>query len=50
MSFRIADLVRDAGMLEQVREHAEILLQDYPAHVDPLIQRWLGERELYGNV
>jgi ATP-dependent DNA helicase RecG len=50
MSFRIADLVRDAGMLEQVREHAEILLQDHPAHVEPLIRRWLGERELYGNV
>ena len=50
MSFRIADLVRDAGMLEQVRETADTLLHDYPSHVEPLIRRWLGERELYGNV
>jgi ATP-dependent DNA helicase RecG len=50
MSFRIADLSRDAGMLDQVKENADIMLRDYPAHVEPLIRRWLGERELYGNV
>lgn len=50
MSFRIADLARDAGMLDQIKEHADILLRDYPDHVAPLIQRWLGDRELYGNV
>jgi len=50
MSFRIADLTRDAGMLEQIKGHADILLRDYPEHVDPLIRRWLGDRELYGNV
>ena len=50
MSFRIADLSRDAGMLDLVKENADILLRDYPANVEPLIRRWLGERELYGNV
>jgi ATP-dependent DNA helicase RecG len=50
MSFRIADLTRDAGMLEQIKGHADILLRDYPDHVGPLIRRWLGDRELYGNV
>lgn len=50
MSFRIADISRDAGMLDQVKEQAEIIQAHYPLHVDPLIRRWLGERELYGNV
>ena len=50
MSFRIADISRDAGMLDQVKEQAEIIQAHYPTHVDPLIRRWLGERELYGNV
>jgi ATP-dependent DNA helicase RecG len=46
----LIDLSRDAGMLDQVKENADIMLRDYPAHVEPLIRRWLGERELYGNV
>ena len=50
MSFRIADLSRDAGMLEPVRHAAERIQRDYPDRIDPLIRRWLGERELYGNV
>ena len=50
MSFRIADISRDAGMLDQVKEQAEIIQAHYPTHVDPLIRRWLGESELYGNV
>ncbi len=50
MSFRVADLIRDASLLEMTREIAEQLQQHYPEHVDPLIRRWLGERELYGNV
>ncbi len=50
MSFRIADLSRDAGMLDQVKVIADELMRDYPAAIDPLIARWLGERELYGNV
>ena len=50
MSFRIADLSRDAGMLEPVRHAAERIQRDSPDRIDPLIRRWLGERELYGNV
>jgi len=50
MSFRVADLIRDASLLEMTREMAEQLQQHYPEHVDPLIRRWLGEREHYGNV
>ncbi len=50
MSFRIADIARDAGMLDQVKEQAEVIQSQYSDHIDPLIRRWLGERELYGNV
>ncbi|TFH75555.1 ATP-dependent DNA helicase RecG [Gammaproteobacteria bacterium LSUCC0112] len=50
MSFRIADLVRDADLLDPVRSAADYIEQSYPLHVDPLVDRWLGGRELYGNV
>lgn len=50
MSFRIADLSRDAGMLDQVKEQADIITQQYPECIDPLIKRWLGTKSLYGNV
>lgn len=50
MSFRIADLSRDAGMLEQVRITAELIQKEHPDRIEPLIRRWLGDRELYGNV
>ena len=49
-AFHIADLVRDQAMLPQI-EHAALLLQEkYPQHVAPLIRRWLGLREHYGEV
>ena len=50
MSFRMADLVRDADLLDPVKSAADLLEQNYPSHVGPLIDRWLGGRELYGNV
>ena len=50
MTFRIADLVRDAGLLDQVKDASELVLAQHPDIVDPLIQRWLGERTLYVNV
>jgi ATP-dependent DNA helicase RecG len=50
MSFRMADLVRDAELLDPVKSAADYIEQFYPSHVDPLVDRWLGDRELYGNV
>jgi ATP-dependent DNA helicase RecG len=50
MSFRMADLVRDAELLDPVKSAADLIEQNYPSHVDPLVDRWLGDRELYGNV
>lgn len=49
-AFHIADLVRDQVLLPRI-EHAGRLMQEkYPQHVTPLIRRWLGVRERYGEV
>jgi ATP-dependent DNA helicase RecG len=49
MSLRIADLVRDQGLLDEVREAAEMMLRDHPAEADRLVERWLGRRADYGR-
>lgn len=50
MSFRIADLSRDADLLDPVKSAADLIEQHYPSHIGPLVDRWLGDQELYGNV
>ncbi len=47
---RIADLVRDADLLEEVRAIAMTLLESSPQRVAALRARWIGEREQYGRV
>ena len=47
---RVADLSRDADLLEQVRTVAAELLSACPERVAPLRQRWIGEAEQYGRV
>lgn len=49
MQLRIADLVRDQGLLDEVREAAEMMLRDHPVDADRLIDRWLGRRADYGR-
>lgn len=50
MSFRVADISRDAHLLDDVRKYSELILASYPQLVDPLVDRWLGRRENYGRV
>ena len=50
MSFRVADLSRDAQLLDPVKLAADQIEVAYPSHIAPLVDRWLGDRELYGNV
>lgn len=50
MSFRVADISRDAPLLDTVKEASELILQNHEEIVEPLIQRWLGQREHYANV
>jgi ATP-dependent DNA helicase RecG len=47
---RVADLARDADLLEQVRATAAELLAAAPERVAALRERWIGEREQYGRV
>jgi ATP-dependent DNA helicase RecG len=50
MQFRIADLVRDQGMLDEVRQAAESLIQNDPDAASQLVTRWLGNRVNYVKV
>jgi ATP-dependent DNA helicase RecG len=47
---RIADLIRDADLLEEVRAIATTLLEENPERVAALRARWIGEGEQYGRV
>jgi ATP-dependent DNA helicase RecG len=47
---RVADLLRDADLLPRVQIAAETMLRAWPLQVPPLIDRWVGRRELYGRV
>ena len=50
LQFKVADLMRDAPLLPAVRDAAGQLLQHWPQHVSPLLQRWLKHGQQYGQV
>ena len=50
MTFRVADITRDAKLLDEVHDASEIILQQYPEIIDPLVKRWLGDRVNYVKV
>lgn len=50
MQFRIADLLRDEAMIDDAKQVAASLLEDYPDRVELLIDRWLGDAQAYGKV
>jgi ATP-dependent DNA helicase RecG len=47
---RVADLVRDADLLPQVRAAAARLQDEHPQACAALIARWIGAGEQYGSV
>jgi ATP-dependent DNA helicase RecG len=49
-TLRIADLSRDADLLDEVRAAAALMLDGTPECVTALRMRWIGEREQYGRV
>jgi ATP-dependent DNA helicase RecG len=49
MQLHIADLQRDAHMLPEIKSIAIDLLHNHPDNIDPLIARWLGHSEQYGQ-
>jgi len=50
LRLRIADLERDQDLLPEVGQLANVLLQRWPDRVAPLIDRWLGDGQRYGDV
>ena len=50
ISLKIADLVRDSDLLPRVQDAATLLQNEYPDKMQPLIQRWLGSKERFGQV
>jgi len=46
---KIADLVRDAALIPEIKNMAEHLWTEYPAQSQALINRWLAYKEEYGN-
>jgi len=50
MQFRVADLLRDRHLLDEVREAADWLLEHAPENTRPLIRRWLGGATRYAQV
>jgi ATP-dependent DNA helicase RecG len=49
MQFRIADLLRDQSLLDEVQAAAQLLLDHYPERVGPLVRRWIGDKQHYIN-
>jgi ATP-dependent DNA helicase RecG len=50
MQFRIADIIRDQGLLDEVKALADKILLSHPNVVEPLIRRWLHFGEQYAKV
>lgn len=47
---RVADLLRDADLVPQVQRLGRELLDADPGLAEPLIRRWIGDADRYGNV
>jgi ATP-dependent DNA helicase RecG len=50
IQFKIANITRDADLLESVQKVAATLQSKYPESVSPLINRWLGNTSHYSEV
>ena len=42
IQFKIADLARDRALLDQVQDAAQLICQEHPDAIRPLIERWNG--------
>jgi ATP-dependent DNA helicase RecG len=50
LQFRIADLSRDQGLLNKIEQAASYLLENQDDGIQPIIRRWLGRSDRYGEV
>lgn len=49
IELRVADVVRDAGLLPDVHRMADQLADAFPGHVERLIERWVGGAARYAG-
>jgi len=49
LSFKVADIIRDQGLLPELDACAKKMIELNPQNITPLIQRWVGSRENYVN-
>ena len=49
LQFRVADLERDADLLDQIHQIGESFLDEHPKNTEPLIERWIGTSVAYGD-
>jgi ATP-dependent DNA helicase RecG len=47
--FKIADLVRDQRLIPEVQRIARHIHDSYPDNAKAIINRWLGERDVYSK-
>lgn len=50
MTFRVADIGRDSSLLDSVKQASEQVMTTYPEAIQPLINRWIGDRLEFVNV
>jgi ATP-dependent DNA helicase RecG len=50
MQLKIADIVRDEPMLDDIKAIAQLMSSHHPDNIKKLIDRWLGGAQQYGNV
>ena len=50
MTMTVAELSRDADLLPRVQSTAEVMLNQHPDNIAPLLRRWIGSKEIYGKV
>jgi ATP-dependent DNA helicase RecG len=47
--FKIADLIRDQYLITEVQRIARYIHQHYPNNAQSIIERWLGDRDIYAK-
>ena len=50
VQFRLADLMRDQHWIEPVQKAADQLIAEKSEYIQPLIHRWIGEKQNYSAV
>ena len=50
LQFRIADLMEDQALLPKIQQAAQMILEQYPDNVEPLIDRWIKHADDYAAV